>query len=82
MLAYAVTFGCNARCIMCDSWKMPVEGDLKLSEIKRIFAQLPIMDVVRLTVGEPLMKLDFTQIADAVVDQLRPLVLHVITNGF
>lgn len=32
-LTYTVTFGCNARCIMCDSWKMPAKGDLTLDDV-------------------------------------------------
>lgn len=82
MLTFTVTFGCNARCIMCDSWKMPTQDDLKIDEIRNIFKQLPTMDFVRLTGGEPLMRIDFLQIADAVVEHLHPLVLHVTTNGF
>lgn len=82
MLTFTVTFGCNARCIMCDSWKMPTKDDLVIDEIRSIFKQLPTMDFVRLTGGEPLMRMDFLQIADAVVEYLHPLVLHVTTNGF
>jgi MoaA/NifB/PqqE/SkfB family radical SAM enzyme len=82
MLTFTVTFGCNARCIMCDSWKMPTKDDLTLKEICDIFKQLPTMDFVRLTGGEPLMRIDFLQIADAAVQYLNPLILHVTTNGF
>jgi len=81
-LTYTVTFGCNARCIMCDSWKMPTAGDLTLDEIERIFGQLPRMDAVRLTGGEPFVRKDFADIADLARKTLRPLVLHVTTNGF
>ena len=55
-LTYTVTFGCNAKCIMCDSWKMPAKGDLTLDEVDRIFAQLPVMDAIRLTGGEPFVR--------------------------
>lgn len=81
-LTYTVTFGCNARCIMCDSWKMPAKGDLTLDEIERIFAQLPVMDAVRLTGGEPFVRKDMDQIGRLVEQHLKPLVLHVTTNGF
>ena len=57
-LTYTVTFGCNARCIMCDSWKMPSPDDLSFAEIERIFQQLPRMDAVRLTGGEPFVRRD------------------------
>jgi len=81
-LTYTVTFGCNARCIMCDSWKKPVQGDLNLDEIERIFRQLPPMDAVRLTGGEPFVRRDFLDIADLAQRWLRPLYLHVTSNGF
>lgn len=81
-LTYTVTFGCNARCIMCDSWKKPVEGDLRLEEIESIFRQLPRMDAVRLTGGEPFVRRDFAEIADLSERWLRPLCLHITTNGF
>ena len=35
-LTYIVTFSCNARCIMCDSWRKPSPNDLKLHEIDTI----------------------------------------------
>ena len=81
-LTYTVTFGCNARCIMCDSWKMPAKGDLTIEEIDRIFAQLPEMDAVRLTGGEPFVRRDIAEIGDIVQRRLKPLVLHITTNGF
>ena len=81
-LTYTVTFGCNARCIMCDSWKMPTVGDLTLNEVERIFEQLPRMDAVRLTGGEPFVRKDFGEIAGLAQQLLRPLVLHITTNGF
>ncbi|MBS0203522.1 MAG: radical SAM protein [Planctomycetes bacterium] len=81
-LTYTVTFGCNARCIMCDSWKMPARGDLTLAEISQIFGQLPRMDGVRLTGGEPFARKDLTEIAQIVEATLKPLSLHVTTNGF
>ncbi len=81
-LTYTVTFGCNARCIMCDSWKMPSPEDLTLEEVERIFSQLPRMDAVRLTGGEPFVRRDLVEISEVVRKQLKPLVLHVTSNGF
>ncbi len=67
---------------MCDSWKKPSPGDLSLKEIARIFNQLPRMDAVRLTGGEPFVRKDMLDIAHLAQRKLRPLVLHVTTNGF
>jgi len=82
MLTYTVTFTCNARCVMCDSWRKDGKGDLTLAEIERIFAQLPPMDAVRLTGGEPFVRRDLSDIARIAVDAVAPAVLHVTSNGF
>ncbi|HVR63081.1 MAG TPA: hypothetical protein VMU50_14360, partial [Polyangia bacterium] len=39
LLTYIVTFRCNARCVMCDSWRKEGEGELTLPEIARIYRQ-------------------------------------------
>lgn len=82
LLTYTVTFRCNARCIMCDSWKMSGQGDLELREIESIFSQLPRMDAVRLTGGEPFVRTDLTEIVGLVERYLKPLAMHITTNGF
>lgn len=81
-LTYTVTFSCNAKCIMCDSWKMPSPDDLTMEEIARVFDQLPHLDAVRLTGGEPFVRRDLPDIARLAQEKLKPLVLHITTNGF
>lgn len=81
-LTYTVTFSCNARCIMCDSWKKPSPGDLSTDEVSAIFDQLPQMDAVRLTGGEPFVRKDMGEIAEMVQAKLKPMFLHITTNGF
>jgi MoaA/NifB/PqqE/SkfB family radical SAM enzyme len=82
LLTYTVTFRCNARCIMCDSWKMQGKDDLTLEEIEAIFRQLPRMNAVRLTGGEPFVRRDLGEIAELAREHLRPLGMHITTNGF
>jgi MoaA/NifB/PqqE/SkfB family radical SAM enzyme len=82
LLTYTVTYRCNARCIMCDSWKMNGKDDLELAEIESIFRQLPAMDAVRLTGGEPFVRRDLLDIVQLVTRHLRPLGMHITTNGF
>jgi MoaA/NifB/PqqE/SkfB family radical SAM enzyme len=67
---------------MCDSWKLQSPDELSLDEIAAIFNQLPALDAVRLTGGEPFVRRDLGKIADLVRAYLKPLVLHVTTNGF
>jgi MoaA/NifB/PqqE/SkfB family radical SAM enzyme len=81
-LTHTVTFRCNARCIMCDSWKMSGKGDLSLEEIESIYRQLPRMDAVRLTGGEPFVRTDLLEIVAIAHRYLRPLGMHITTNGF
>ncbi|MGD0538515.1 MAG: radical SAM protein [Verrucomicrobiota bacterium] len=81
-LTFIVTFTCNARCVMCDSWRKPSPEELTTAEIAAIFEQLPPLDMVRLTGGEPFVRPDLLDIARLVRQHLVPLVLHVTTNGF
>lgn len=81
-LTYTVTFSCNARCIMCDSWKKPSPNDLSTQEVGRIFDQLPQMDAIRLTGGEPFVRKDMLEIATMAQEKLKPIFLHITTNGF
>lgn len=81
-LTYIVTFTCNARCIMCDSWKKPSPNDLTLDEIGALFDQMPKLDAVRLSGGEPFVRKDMPEIAELVRTKLDPVFLHVTTNGF
>lgn len=81
-LTYTVTFGCNARCIMCDSWKKPTQGDLTTDEVENIFQQLPQMDAIRLTGGEPFVRKDMLDIHEMAIKFMNPMLVHVTSNGF
>ncbi len=81
-LTYCVTFRCNARCIMCDSWKKPAIEELSVQEIEQILRQLPRLDGVRLTGGEPFLRPDLPEIAALVQKLIGPLFLHITSNGF
>ncbi len=80
-LTYTVTFQCNARCIMCDSWKKKAHDELTPAQLDRILPGLPNMDAVRLTGGEPFFRKDFPDIAETIRAHLRPLLLHITSNG-
>jgi len=81
-LTYIVSFACNARCIMCDSWRKPGTNELTLAEIEGIFRQLPPMDAVRLTGGEPFVRKDLPEIVALAETHLKPLAVHITSNGF
>ncbi len=82
LLTYIVTFRCNARCVMCDSWRKEGDGDLTLEQIEAIFRQLPPLHAIRLTGGEPFVRKDLGEIAALAQEILRPWLLHVTSNGF
>ncbi len=78
---YLVTYRCNARCPMCDSWQLKPGDELEPAAVGGVFAQLGRLDVVRLTGGEPFLRRDLPAVAEAIWSASRPLVLHVSTNG-
>jgi MoaA/NifB/PqqE/SkfB family radical SAM enzyme len=78
---YLVTYRCNARCGMCDSWRMKPGRELTVDQIGTVFARLGRLDAVRLTGGEPFLRDDLAEIARTVARASDPLLLHVTTNG-
>jgi MoaA/NifB/PqqE/SkfB family radical SAM enzyme len=82
LLTHIVTFRCNARCVMCDSWRKEGDGDMTLAQIESVYRQLPRLHAVRLTGGEPFVRVDFAEIAALAERWLDPVVLHVTSNGF
>jgi MoaA/NifB/PqqE/SkfB family radical SAM enzyme len=78
---YLVTFRCNARCKMCDSWRMKPGRELTAEQAYRVFAKVGRLAIVRLTGGEPFLRADFAELAGAVERASAPRVLHITTNG-
>jgi MoaA/NifB/PqqE/SkfB family radical SAM enzyme len=66
---------------MCDSWRLRPGTELTPEQVRQVFAKIGRLDVVRLMGGEPFLREDFAEVAAAVVEQSRPSVLHVTTNG-
>jgi MoaA/NifB/PqqE/SkfB family radical SAM enzyme len=78
---YLVTFRCNARCKMCDSWRMKPGSELTPAQVGEVFRKVGSLDVVRLTGGEPFLRDDFAEVAHAVLEASSPGVVHITTNG-
>lgn len=78
---YLVTYRCNARCKMCDSWRMKPGDELSPAQVADVFRKIGRLDVVRLTGGEPFLREDMHEIAEAVLHESAPRVLHITTNG-
>ncbi len=78
---YLVSYRCNARCGMCDSWRMKPGPEMTVTQVDQVFQKLGRLDVVRLTGGEPFLRDDFEGIAEVVARRSQPMVLHITTNG-
>ncbi|MDA8431253.1 MAG: radical SAM protein [Geobacteraceae bacterium] len=82
-LTFAVTSRCQARCIMCNIWQKPVENELSLEEIDRIFSRYTRFSWINLTGGEPFMRDDFTDIVRVIARRSPDLyLLNFPTNGY
>jgi Fe-coproporphyrin III synthase len=80
-LTWLATYRCNSRCIMCDCWKRDPQNELSFYEIRDIFSSFPKMDFVRITGGEPFLRKDLPGIVKIIHQHLKPLFLHITTNG-
>ncbi len=78
---YLVCYRCNARCKMCDSWRMKPGSEMTPSEVRQVFRKIGKLDVVRLSGGEPFLREDMLDIATAVLEESRPSVIHITSNG-
>lgn len=81
MCTFIVTWRCNLRCFMCDVWKKQRHDDMSLPEIREVFRQIPHLDSLRITGGEPFLRKDLTDITRAIVEVNNPSVIHVTTAG-
>ncbi len=80
-VTYLVSYRCNARCGMCDSWRMRPGPELTVAQARQVFQKLGPLDAVRLSGGEPFLRPDFQELAIAVFESAVPRVLHITTNG-
>ena len=78
---YLVCDRCNARCGMCDSWRLPRGVELTAEQVATVFGKVGALDAVRITGGEPFLRADLLEVAEAISSQSSPGVLHITTNG-
>jgi MoaA/NifB/PqqE/SkfB family radical SAM enzyme len=74
-----VTYRCNAKCYMCNTWKFPTrqEEEITLDDIEKIPSGLKFANV---TGGEPFLRKDIEDIVSVVKKKTKRLVIS--TNGF
>ncbi|OGW75398.1 MAG: hypothetical protein A2Z72_03025 [Omnitrophica bacterium RBG_13_46_9] len=89
VIAYTVTWRCNASCQICgikdvDSSLKDKDRELDAGDISRIFLDplLGRLDLIRFTGGEPFLKEDFADIVEEIIKNTRTKIYYITTNGF
>lgn len=83
ILTWTLTFRCNARCSMCDSWRKTDAPEAATKEALEIVRRIPSsVSIVRLTGGEPFVRHDIGEIVHALETRLAPEFIHLTSNGF
>jgi Fe-coproporphyrin III synthase len=83
-VTFIITWRCNGRCVFCDVWKQRAgqHDEMTAEQIRAVFRQLPHMDVLRITGGEPFLRDDLAQVINGITAVNRPGMIHITTNGF
>jgi radical SAM protein with 4Fe4S-binding SPASM domain len=82
-LNFAVTYKCNLRCRICNIWKKKSRGELSLDEIRKFSAKNRGFSWISFTGGEPFLRKDIVNIADAFNQNSNGLyLLNIPTNGY
>ncbi|MGH9332135.1 MAG: radical SAM protein [Vicinamibacteria bacterium] len=85
VLIFNVSYKCDSKCVMCNSWKLPYHDDLTTDEYREAFSSRLFRSVeyVGITGGEPTLRKDMAELVDVMADhmpRLRKMTLN--TNGF
>lgn len=82
-LNFAITYRCNLRCKTCNIWKKKAEGELSLDEIREFSAKNKGFSWISFTGGEPFLRNDIVDIAEAFNEDSNGLyLLNIPTNGY
>lgn len=74
----AITYKCNARCIMCNIWKDNVKDELTPDD----FLKLPTsLDDINITGGEPFLRKDIVEIVEKITSKNPKVRLIFSSNG-
>jgi Fe-coproporphyrin III synthase len=75
----AVNYHCNARCLMCDIWKLQDDGSMKPSDYERLPSSLVNVGI---TGGEPFIRRDLEEIVRVVARAAPKARMVINTNGY
>lgn len=73
-----VTYRCNAKCHMCNTWKYPSKKEEEIGI--DVYEKLPYMNTVNVTGGEPFLRDDLEEIISVLRKKTNRLVIS--SNGF
>lgn len=77
----AVTWRCNLRCQTCNVWHEDLYPELDTDGMLRMLAQLPFLDIIKVTGGEPFLRDDMVELVSFMQKRINPMLLQVICNG-
>ena len=85
VLIFNVSYKCDSKCVMCNSWKLPYHDDLTTDEYRKAFSSklFNSIEYVGITGGEPTLRRDMVDLVRIMSDnmpRLRKITLN--TNGF
>ena len=73
-----VTYRCNAKCHMCNTWKFPSKKEEEIGV--EVYEKLPFMRTVNVTGGEPFLRDDLEDVINVLRRKTNRLVIS--SNGF
>ncbi|MBI2412861.1 MAG: radical SAM protein [Deltaproteobacteria bacterium] len=73
-----VTYRCNAKCHMCNTWQYPSKHDEEIG--LSVYRKLPYLNTVNVTGGEPFLRKDLEDIVDVLKSKAKRLVIS--SNGY
>lgn len=76
--AVVVTYRCNAKCYMCNTWQFPspIEDEITPDDLR----SLPHLKFVNITGGEPFIRKDLAEIVEVLAPKADRIVIS--TNGY
>jgi Fe-coproporphyrin III synthase len=81
-LNYAITMGCQSRCLTCNIWEIKPKDELRIDEIAQFAKKNNYFRWIELTGGEPFLRSDIVQIAKTFTDNAKSLyILTMPTNS-
>ena len=82
-LMFPVTYRCNARCVMCNIWKLPKNKELSLQQTEQLLSDklFRSIQVINITGGEPTLRKDLVQIVNLLIDKLPELKIITLTTN-